>query len=202
MVRQVTRHARFAIARQIIRRRVQLVRHQHDLARNQAGIGLLPKAQDQVERIADRVDRTHAQIEIAFDIGMLLAKFADDGRQEQLSQAGWQRDTQPPLGLHRHVQQLVVRNACFFNNMAAAFEIDRAGFGQVDLARAAVQQPHPHAAFQFADTARQRGRWNIQGFGGVAEVLALGDFDKKRDVVKLDIHGVLDSVNSISGRFV
>jgi hypothetical protein len=56
--------------------------------------------------------------------------------------------------------------------------------------------------FQFTDAARERGCRNIQGFGGVAEVLALGDFDKQSDVVKLDIHGALEVQNSISGGFV
>ncbi|KAG1432645.1 hypothetical protein G6F57_022812 [Rhizopus arrhizus] len=122
---------------------------------------------------------------------MLLAEFADDGGQEQLGQARGQRDAQAALGLHRHVEQLVVRNARFFHNVPAAFEVDGASFGQVELARAAVQQAHADAAFQFADAARERGGWNIQGFRRVAEVLALGDFDKKRDVVKLDIHSAL-----------
>ncbi|MNJ65980.1 hypothetical protein D3C77_620220 [compost metagenome] len=106
-----------------------------------------------------------------------------------MRQAGGQRNAQTPFGLHRHVQQLVVRNARFFDDVPAALKVNGAGFGQIDFARAAIQQPHPDAAFQFTDAARERGCRNIQGFGGVAEVLALGDFDKERDVVKLDIHG-------------
>ena len=42
---------------------------------------------DQVERIADRVDRPHAQVEITFDVGVLFAELADHGGKEQLRQA-------------------------------------------------------------------------------------------------------------------
>ncbi|MNU38260.1 hypothetical protein D3C71_269270 [compost metagenome] len=199
---KVRGHARLSVARQVLGRRIQLVRHQHDLARNQAGIGLLAKSQDQVERIADGVDRAHAQIEVAFDVRMLFAEFADDGGQEQLCKAGRQGNAQAPFGLHRHVQELIVRDTRFFHDVPAALKVDGARFGQIDLAGAAVEQPHADAAFQFAHAARKRGGRNVQGFGGVAEILALGDLDEERDVVKLDIHVALETQNSISGRFI
>lgn len=84
---------------------------------------------------------------------MLFAEFADHGGQEQLRQAGRQRDAQAALGLHRHIEQLIVGDAGFFDDVPAPLEIDGAGFGQVDLAGAAVEQPHAYAALEFADTA-------------------------------------------------
>ena len=59
-----------------------------------------------------------------------------------------------------------------------AIDIDGARLGEIDLARAAIEQAHAHAAFQLAHAARERGRRDIQGLGGVAEVLALGDLDE------------------------
>ncbi|MNQ21160.1 hypothetical protein D3C85_342640 [compost metagenome] len=95
-----------------------------------------------------------------------------------------------------------MRDTRFFHDVPAALKVDGARFGQIDLAGAAVEQPHADAAFQFAHAARKRGGRNVQGFGGVAEILALGDLDEERDVVKLDIHVALETQNSISGRFI
>jgi len=148
----------------------------------------LPEAQHQVERIADGIDRAHAEVEVAFDIGIQATELRYHVGQEQLRQAGGQRNAQPPLGLGGHVLQLLVRHARFLDDMAAALEIQGAGFGQVDAAGAAVEQAHAQAALQLADTARQRGGGDVEGFGRVAEILALGHFNEERDIVELDIH--------------
>ncbi|MNR05941.1 hypothetical protein D3C85_1219930 [compost metagenome] len=71
-----------------------------------------------------------------------------------------------------------MRDTRFFHDVPAALEVDGARFGEIYLAGAAIEQTHAYAAFQLADPARERGCRNIQGFGGVAEILALGDLDK------------------------
>ena len=176
MGEEVARRLRQSVPAQIGRRCANDLSRGGELAGNQGPVeGTFRDADGQIDLFLDEIDEPVGQDQVDVDLRVAMHEVPDDG--PQLGTAEIRRRGQPQAAPRQPADRPdgLLRLLDLRQQPDTALVIDRAGLGQAELMRRAVDQSHADALLEALDVPAHHRRRELEAPRRLREVLGLHD---------------------------